>query len=390
LEGGIFLLQPDNSLVRMDETEYDAEDRLQRFLADHSDLLAGDQIDPEEPRRFLLVYREPGIPDSQDSGDRWSLDHLFLDQFSVPTFVEAKRSSDRRARREVVAQMLDYAANATHYWPASKMRELHAQLCSALGLDPQENLTEVFGPEIDIEGFWQRADENLRNGQVRLLFVADRLPPELRRIIEFLNSQMSLTEVLGVEVRQFSGGSGDQQLTTLVPRVIGQTEAAKEKKVSRRAVSPYLPLVDISDFPDVIRDSSLRKVAIELTMKARDKGWRPESRSDTQHHVLAFRLEGLPEDPFRIRSDGSVWVALGYEGLSESQQATQKALRVLLETVFPKYSKQILNNKLGAWLPLPTLLDPGTAARFEQFQESQNELLSAVRVSRELPSQVPV
>jgi hypothetical protein len=64
VEGGIFLLQSDNSLIRLDETEYDAEDRLQRFLADHSDLLAGDQIDPEVPRRFLLVYREPGIPDS--------------------------------------------------------------------------------------------------------------------------------------------------------------------------------------------------------------------------------------------------------------------------------------------------------------------------------------
>jgi hypothetical protein len=44
-------------------------------------------------------------------GAWWSLDHLVVDQDAVPTFVEVKRASDTPARREVVAQMLDYAAN---------------------------------------------------------------------------------------------------------------------------------------------------------------------------------------------------------------------------------------------------------------------------------------
>jgi hypothetical protein len=34
-----------------------------------------------------------------------------VDEAGVPTLVEVKRSSDTRARREVVARMLDYAAN---------------------------------------------------------------------------------------------------------------------------------------------------------------------------------------------------------------------------------------------------------------------------------------
>ena len=45
------------------------------------------------------------------------LDHLFLDQDGVPTIVETKRSSDNRLRKEVVAQMLDYASNALIYLP---------------------------------------------------------------------------------------------------------------------------------------------------------------------------------------------------------------------------------------------------------------------------------
>ena len=54
--------------------------------------------------------------------DRWSLDHLFVDQDAIPTFVEVKRSSDTRLRRQVVGQMLDYAANASAYWDAGRLR----------------------------------------------------------------------------------------------------------------------------------------------------------------------------------------------------------------------------------------------------------------------------
>jgi hypothetical protein len=59
-----------------------------------------------------------------------------------------------------------------------------------------------------------------------MVFVADRIPTELRRIVEFLNEQMSPGEVLAVEVKQYVG----KELKTLVPRVHGQTAAAQQKK----------------------------------------------------------------------------------------------------------------------------------------------------------------
>jgi hypothetical protein len=59
-----------------------------------------------------------------------------------------------------------------------------------------------------------------------MLFVADRVPVELRRIVEFLNGQMQPAEVLAVEIRQYEG----QGLKTLVPVVIGQTQGALQKK----------------------------------------------------------------------------------------------------------------------------------------------------------------
>lgn len=46
---------------------------------------------------------------------------------------------------------------------------------------------------------------NLRAARIRMLFLTDRMPTELRRIVEFLNGQMQPAEVLAVELRQYEG-----------------------------------------------------------------------------------------------------------------------------------------------------------------------------------------
>lgn len=114
MSSGIFLLQRDGSLTEMGLKDYDSEDVLQSLLAKYPNLLAGDQIDELSPRKWILISREISVPD-EDTRGRWSLDHLFLDQDGVPTLIEVKRSSDTRIRREIVGQMLDYAANASAY-----------------------------------------------------------------------------------------------------------------------------------------------------------------------------------------------------------------------------------------------------------------------------------
>lgn len=243
---GIYVEQ-DGELVNMAMAPYASEDVLQRLLEKHSVLLAGEQLTPNaEPRRFLLVRREAGVPDVLGGGGRWSIDHLFVDQDGIPTLVEVKRSTDTRIRREVVGQMLDYAANAVVYWPLERLRQdlestqaesiggVFEQMRVLLGLTE----TSVEEAESRIEEFWQRVGANLAAGRVRLLFVADTLPAELRRIIEFLNEQMSPADVLGIEISNYEG----KGLRALVPRVIGLTEAAKEHK---RSVDPSMPIEEL-------------------------------------------------------------------------------------------------------------------------------------------------
>ncbi len=61
--------------------------------------------------------------------------------------------------------------------------------------------------------------------------MADVIPPELRAIVEFLNEQLRSVRVLAVEVKQYV--SGDRQ--TVVPRVIGDTQAARAVKTNTAA-----------------------------------------------------------------------------------------------------------------------------------------------------------
>jgi hypothetical protein len=144
----------------------------------------------------------------------------------VPTLVEVKRSSDTRARREVVAQMLDYAANAVVYWPVETIRGRFEARCEREGTDPDQALAEIIDAAIEPASFWQSVESNLLAGRIRMIFVADRIAPELQRIVEFLNGQMRPAEVLAVELRQYA----HEGESTIVPRIIGQTTEAEQRK----------------------------------------------------------------------------------------------------------------------------------------------------------------
>jgi hypothetical protein len=228
VNGNIYVMQDNGHLVAMQEQAYDSEAVLQTLLAHYPTLLAGEQMDRADPRRWIVVAQEVGLPTEDAGADRWSVDHLLLDQDGVPTLVEVKRSSDTRIRREVVGQMLDYAAHAVLYWSIDKLRTTFAQTCATQGGDPVQALEALLGPAVDQEQFWQQVQTNLQLGKIRMVFVADSIPPELQRIVEFLNSQMTPAEVVAVEIRQYVG----QGLKTLVPRVVGQTVEAHQKKVS--------------------------------------------------------------------------------------------------------------------------------------------------------------
>lgn len=226
MSSDIFAVNPDGKLLRLGSKGFESEDMLQSLLEEYPEILSGKLIDPRSPRKWILVLREAGVPDSSDSGSRWSIDHLLLDQDGIPTLVEVKRSTDTRIRREVVGQLLDYAANAVAYWPVNRLRDWFEERCDSLDLDSERLISDLTDGG-DADQFWSRVKTNLQAKKLRLVFAADQIPKELRRIIEFLNEQMDPTEVLGIELSRYSSQEG---IDAIVPRVFGLTADAESRK----------------------------------------------------------------------------------------------------------------------------------------------------------------
>ena len=205
----------------------DEDKELQTLLKNNFDLLPGDQIDPESPCRWMLVKREMPVPDPYTGTDRWNIDFLFVDQNATPTFVECKRYLDARSRREVIGQVLEYAANAQHFWSSEDIRAHAESTAKANGTTTQQSLGELQSDiAADPDAFFEEVERRLKAGDVRIVFFLEQAPAELKRLVEFLNKQMGTVEVLLVEARQFETNG----TRIIVPTLFGFTEQIREIK----------------------------------------------------------------------------------------------------------------------------------------------------------------
>jgi len=131
------------------------------------------------------------------------------------------------ARRVVVGQMLDYAANGHFYWTCEHLREYATEAAEKKGLTLDAALEALGIDNLEAaDQFFDRIVNNLREGQLRLIFFLEESPYELRSIVDFLNRQTERTEILIVEARQFES----EGIRIVVPSVFGYTEQARQIK----------------------------------------------------------------------------------------------------------------------------------------------------------------
>jgi hypothetical protein len=213
----------------------DEDKELQRLLERNLNLLPGDQISPGQDLRWLLVRREMPVVNPASGQNLWWIDFLLVDQDGVPTLVECKRHDATQSRREVVGQMLEYAANGRHYWTASDFR---SQAQNTAGDEPtlRQELKALTGSDTTPEEFFAIMERNLQRSRMRLIFFLDESPLELRSIVEFLNGQFKDVEVLIVEARQYQ--YRDSRI--IVPWVFGFTEEARVPQAPLRYLGAIL------------------------------------------------------------------------------------------------------------------------------------------------------
>jgi len=267
----------DGKLTAMSPAAPENEDTMQRLVADYPEIIA------DRDGALLLIRREQPIGDGT-AESRWSLDHLFVTRDGVPVLVELKRAVDTRLRREVVGQMLDYAANATAHWKAGVIAASFSATAASAGRDADALLAEFIGADADPYTFWQQVDANFSAGRIKLVFVADVIPRELARIVEFLNEQMK-ADVRAVELSWFEG----QGVKAFTPRVIGETERAQAAKASGAA----LPEISVEEWVAkylATGGEDSRIAAERYSSLVLNAGGRPEVTSAHGSVVAAFDL----------------------------------------------------------------------------------------------------
>jgi len=122
-----------NRIHRIEGTFEHSEDWLQRYLATHAELLPTRDLEGISSK-LRLIGRELG-----------GMDLLFMDERGLLTVVETKLAENPEARREVVSQLLDYAAQLAKLDVVELCRLIGSMSGSKAiqGLAPLQELSKV-------------------------------------------------------------------------------------------------------------------------------------------------------------------------------------------------------------------------------------------------------
>jgi len=286
---------------------------LHQLLLQDPSILPGDQINPDDPRKWIILKNELDIKDPSNGEPRWSLDFLFIDQDATPTFIECKRFLDTRSRREVVAQMIDYAANGQHYITKEDFMKMLNENASSQSINENE-LIKSFSPQFsDADSFCQQAHQNLRDGVVRLVFFLEDSPYELRSIVDFLNKQMTKTDVLIVEARIFQHDT----IRIVVPVLFGFTDEArktKQESSTNNALSRGVKWTRERFYADLYEkvDRNEASTIENLANKLESLGIRTKFGSGKVTGSINFYPKGTNINCISILSNGRITFNFGY------------------------------------------------------------------------------
>jgi hypothetical protein len=357
----VFSEDANGDLIAMRPSAPANEDELQVLIANYPEIVS-------DGERLILVRREQGLPDKEGGGNRWSLDHLFLTASGVPVLLEVKRASDTRIRREVIGQLLDYAANGVAYWPVGHLREAFLQTCREADEDP-DSIMNGFLIDKSVDEFWTEVDENLSTGRIQLIVAADAIPAELARIIEFLNEQMKCV-VKAIELSYFESEDGRK---TLVPRIIGETEKTKAsksvKQTSALGAMTHDEWFDLHVTPKGPEIVQAAKINLEIVTRLGGS----HHVASTQGSIVAKFIseDGTPIWPWSLTKNGEI--ELGFRWIKDRPHLQGENIRTEFLDRFQQ-AVPAMKRTPSAIKGYPTfsalmLNDPGVAEKFESVMQ---------------------
>jgi hypothetical protein len=224
-----------------------SEKWMQELLFKHPGLIPVDEIEPAF-QNLIPIARELRT-------SRGPLDLFFISPKGNITLVETKLWRNPEARRQVVAQIIDYATEISR-WPYAELVSAIRNATDSMDSDPLTTAARAeAGEEFDEANFIDAVSRNLASGKFLLLIVGDGIHEGVESMAEFLQRTPQLGFTLGlVELAIFKFGAGAEEGFFIQPRVIART-----REVIRAIVEVR------SNVPDVIVECTTPETEVGKT-----------------------------------------------------------------------------------------------------------------------------
>lgn len=204
---------------------------LQGLLYDHPELIPIGAFEPGA-EGLLRLCRELPLPRAEGS--------VFLDMIAVTktgrlVLIECKLWRNPQARREVIAQITEYAA-LLRKWNFTDLTERLRQRERWTGKNPIYDAAKALWPDLQEAAFVDNIARSLATGDFILLVVGDGIRSDLHAIADHLSSS-GLARLGLVEIQLWNDEKGR---TLVVPRVAMQTEIIKHRIILNEVGLPVL------------------------------------------------------------------------------------------------------------------------------------------------------
>jgi len=203
------------------------ESWLQELLRKYPDTLPVEEIEP-----VFAPLIPVGCEVSTEAG---FIDNLFISPRGYLTLVETKLWRNPEARREVLAQAIDYAGSISKwsYHQLDEVSRAYTRKYDSAELGMAEWVEHHYGP---LEGgklfFEDTVTKNLRLGRLLTLIVGDRVRQSMIDMLDYVNRFPHLAmDVALVELNCYYWHANEQWPLLVVPALVARTEIVERSVI---------------------------------------------------------------------------------------------------------------------------------------------------------------
>ncbi len=356
----LIMLGGERRLVRL--RPFRDEKELQDLLEATPEAIPLEDADPEAAP-LTPIGREVGV----ESG---AMDLLYADALGVLTVVETKLISNPQARREVVAQVLDYASQMAK-WSADDVESVARKY----GKRP-DLYRWLVGPAVEPVGEQEQLspedlraalEENLRAGRIRMIVAVDGQNQALRDLVTFVNSNSNF-DIFLLEVSAYAD-TAEQAPEFLVPSLYGyaQKRPPPEKRFWEKVRQNRVPLEPVGQL-------------LEFAKQEAGHVWWGRGAVFPSFTFHAFTPGRRRVSLFTVYSDGTVTLNFGWM----MTQVPEGVYRRYKEALHAVPGLEFADNVKWPSLPIGLLEKPEAMARFKEAVLQAKGQISSLSVDQAL------